>query len=556
MTLRRKSSFSGCPALARLPLRPRHLEEGRSSPSSSPKGRGMAATFAFESSSSPKTNRSGLSSPKAKDLGFFVSTGDGTQSATVTPTRHVSSISTCDSITKPQTASTATLERRSSKSSLPDARSERSADGDKSQKSVALMLAKCMQSSLKLPGMDSRGSPRNQPPSPEAGRSPLSAAGLVLSKGQTKARRDSEAQERPLLLPNEFKSRLLQRQGTSPPALGGTRRGFDSPTSTSASPLMSFHPEKQIRTMEEKEKIFDLYLWNEVLQEEGDGGKVVVCEPKPIHSDVPFRTYVMKMRSKKSLREASMEEQFRKSLFSLLNLPEHAGVLPLQEVLEDSQFYYIVMEQATGGSFFGGLLTEFEDGVMPPAEVRRLMRGILEAIGHVHEQGMIHRDLKPDNLVMRLCDDELSPTGKSRQVAIIDFDHADPDYKATAKTPRSCEYFCGTVYFSAPEAFLGYFSPASDLYSIGIILYLLMAGKMPFDNSVFQEEMSVLQQSPKSRGWTMNIYKRLKTEPIDWRCDPWPKQPLCCSFCQWLLAFEPGKRPSSAEEALQHEWFA
>ncbi|CAE7601638.1 CIPK3 [Symbiodinium natans] len=314
--------------------------------------------------------------------------------------------------------------------------------------------------------------------------------------------------------------------------------------------------DKDIRIMDEKEKIFDLYLWNEVLQEEGDGGKVVVCEPKPAHSDVPFRTYVMKMRSKKSLREATMEEQFRKSLFSLLNLPEHTGVLPLQEVLEDSQFYYIVMEQATGGSFFGGLLSEFEDGVMPPQEVRRLMRGILEAIGHVHERGIIHRDLKPDNLVMRLCDDVASPTGKSRQVAIIDFDHADPDYQASVKTPRACEYFCGTVYFSAPEAFLGYFSPASDLYSIGIILYLLMAGKMPFDSSLYQEEMSVLQQSPKSRAWTMNIYKRLKSKPIDWRCDPWPKQPLCCSFCQWLLAFEPGQRPGTTSKGSHKVEFA
>ncbi|CAE7629517.1 par-1 [Symbiodinium pilosum] len=503
---------------------------------------------------SPKTNRS-LHSVRTKDLGFFPSSGDGTQSATMT--RHVSSVSTCDSLTKvPSPVPSPALERKNSKSSLgglPDARPEKPADSDRKEKSVALMLAKCMQSSLKLPGTDS---PCKEPPSPDAGRSPLSAAsGLVLSpKPQTaKSRRDSETQ--PLLLPNEFKSRLLQRQGTSPPSLGSIRRGFDSPVSRSPTPMPSFHPEKDLRMMDEKEKIFDLYLWNEVLQEEGDGGKVVVCEPKPIHSDVPFRTYVMKMRSKKSLREASMEEQFRKSLFNLLNLPEHVGVLPLQEVLEDNQFYYIVMEQATGGSFFGGLLKEFEDGVMPPQEVRRLMRGILEAIGHVHEQGMIHRDLKPDNLVMRLCDDDMSPTGKSRQVAIIDFDHADPDYKASAKTPRSCEYFCGTVYFSAPEAFLGYFSPASDLYSIGIILYLLMAGKMPFDNALFQEEMSVLQQSPKSRGWTMNVYRRLKAEPIDWRCDPWPKQPLCCSFCQWLLAFEPGKRPSSAEEALQHEWF-
>mmetsp|Transcript_8103 Transcript_8103/g.18626 ORF Transcript_8103/g.18626 Transcript_8103/m.18626 type:complete len:512 (-) Transcript_8103:78-1613(-) len=509
------------------------------------------------SEGSPKTNRS-LGAGVTRDLAFFETLGDGTQSASVT--RHISSCSTTDSWSRSQASPM--LERKPSKAGFPDARPTTPSEGDKGQKSVALILAKCMQSSLTLPGVDSHG---NRPASPtsEAARSPLSAAsGLVLSVTKpAQGRRESDAGvERPLLLPNEFKSRLLQRQGTSPASLTGARRGMNSPMSRSPTPLPlqlpRFDPDREIRMMDEKEKIFDLYTWNKVLQEEGDGGKVVVCEPKPIHEDVPFRTYVMKMRSKKSLREAAMEEQFRKSLVSLLNLPEHAGVLPLQEVLEDNQFYYIVMEQATGGSFFGGLLKDYEDGVMPPGEVCRLMRGILEAIGHVHRQGLLHRDLKPDNLVMRLRDDDMSPTGKSRQVAIIDFDHADPDYKTTAKTTTSCEYFCGTVYFSAPEAFLGFFSPASDLYSIGIILYLLMAGRMPFDNAMFQEEMSVLQQSPKSKSWMKNIYKRLQTEQIDWRCDPWPSQPLCCSFCKWLLAFEPGKRPASADEALQHEWFA
>ncbi|CAE8624249.1 unnamed protein product, partial [Polarella glacialis] len=184
-------------------------------------------------------------------------------------------------------------------------------------------------------------------------------------------------------------------------------------------------PRKQIKQMDEEVKIFDIYSWKEVLQEEGDGGKVVVCQPKDSYLDVPRKTYVMKMRSKKSLQDQSMEEQFRLSQVKLLNLPEHAGVLPLQEVLEDDKFYYIVMEKATGGSFFAGLLSEFQDGIMPAEEIKRLMHGVLEAIGHVHKQGMLHRDIKPDNLVMRFCDDCMSPTGKSRRAAIIDFDHAD-----------------------------------------------------------------------------------------------------------------------------------
>eukprot|EP00434_Breviolum_minutum_P016134 symbB.v1.2.014218.t1/scaffold1036.1/size142803/5 len=128
---------------------------------------------------------------------------------------------------------------------------------------------------------------------------------------------------------------------------------------------------------------------------------------------------------------------------------------------------------AKGGSLFDGLLKQFEDGHMPPKEVRHLMKGILEAVGHIHQQGMLHRDIKPDNLVMRRDDvwgepgsPKVDGSGKGLRVAIIDFDHADPDYlsKCSKQSETPSDYFCGTVQFSAPEAFFGSFSPASDLH--------------------------------------------------------------------------------------------
>ncbi|CAK9040426.1 unnamed protein product [Durusdinium trenchii] len=502
-TMRRRSSCSGAAALARLPLRMRpHYDKEVLGGGESPAGRGSIST-----KSSPA---------KTRDISFFT---DGVQSETVggfARTRQ-NSCSTIDSASPKQNSATV-LERRPSRGSLLDSSTS------PTPKSVALLLASCMQSGLDGDLQEAR---------------PIYAAsGLVL-----KSPSRSVAAE---------KMRTI-RQRTSPAFFTASEPG--SPMSSSG--CFDFPVVKTFRELE-KEKIFDLYQWSEVLQEAGDGGKVVVCEPKPDYDSVPAETYVLKMRSKQSLREHKMEEQFRKSLMTLLNLAPHPGVLPLQEVLEDQQFYYIVMEKAKGGSLFKGLLKQFEDGHMPPTEVRRLIRGILEAIGYIHEHGMLHRDIKPDNLVMRDVQSDAMEGGALR-VAIIDFDHADPEYLSKPKPmdseQPSCDYFCGTVQFSAPEAFMGCFSPASDLYSIGIILYLIMAGKMPFDNSIFQEEMSVLQQSPKSRGWTMNLWKRLKSQAIDWSCDPWPQQPECASFCRWLLAFEPSKRPSSAAEALEHDWF-
>eukprot|EP00930_Biecheleria_cincta_P017555 TRINITY_DN13919_c1_g2_i1.p1 TRINITY_DN13919_c1_g2~~TRINITY_DN13919_c1_g2_i1.p1 ORF type:complete len:555 (-),score=71.53 TRINITY_DN13919_c1_g2_i1:281-1945(-) len=452
---------------------------------------------------------------------------------------------------------------------------ERNADVPES---AALRLARVMQTGF--PASSSRSSSRagsragsraQSPASPSASRSLQAASGLVLSRPGSRQMDRAAASdcaefyaaqqgiEQVCSVPDEFKSRLLLRRANSslaslsvdvlsPPRRGQRRRS--SYRGMKEEEIPKFHG-KEIRMLRDDEKIFDLYSWDKVLQEDGDGGKVVVCSPKD-YDVVPNGVYVLKFRSKKSLMESAMEESFRKSLLNLLNLPEHVGVLPLIEVLEDDHFYYTVMEQAND-SFFGGLLSEFNDGGMPPKEVRRLTRGIFEAVGHVHNQGMLHRDIKPDNLVMRSHDDEMSPTGKSRRVAIIDFDHADSDWRASARTSQD---FCGTMYFSAPETFRGFFSQSSDLYSVGIIMYLLMAGKMPYDTAMFDEANDVLDRSPKSKSWASKLYNRLKESEIDWECDPWPMQPACCDFCKWLLAFDPSQRPASAEQALEHVWFA
>jgi len=318
---------------------------------------------------------------------------------------------------------------------------------------------------------------------------------------------------------------------------------------------------KEITELEENQKIYDLYQWDEVLQETGDGGKVVVCQPKnePRSPGSPshLSKYVMKIRSKESLDQDCMGDQFRKSLLRMLNLPSHAGVLPIHEVLEDDKFYYVVMEKASGGSFFHTLLGEFADGVMPGSAVRRLTREILEALGHVHAQGILHRDIKPDNLVFMRSEDPASPTRKKvKRVSIIDFDHADPEFEpgsASTQTP-----WCGTVRFSAPETFQGTFSQGSDLYSVGVILYMLIAGKMPYEDSLFEAALDRRGSSPTGRrfNWRANVYQRMKEALIDWESEPWTNDPACREFCQGLLAWDPGSRPSSAEEALKHPWFA
>jgi len=335
----------------------------------------------------------------------------------------------------------------------------------------------------------------------------------------------------------------------------------------------------RIRQLEPGEKIFDLYRWSEVIQEEGCGGKVVICAPKvpgevspsspssPVsptsgkawrredtlgsgagnETNVLGGTHVMKIKSKEDLRKNSAEEQFRKAHLKMLNLPPHMGILPLHEVLEDQNFFYVVMERANGGSLLRNLVEEYSDGVMPEKAVKQLMREILSAIDHIHKQGLLHRDIKIDNLVVEVHDEPSSPGGKIKKVRLIDFDMADPDWIPNSPVKKQLDWV-GTVRNSAPETFGGHFSQSSDLYSVGTVLYLLMTGRQPYDDAIFDSCDSCQEFQDLLSG-------KLAKAHIDWNLSCWKQHPVCRDFCMWLLTFDPDQRPASAEEAAEHQWF-
>mmetsp|Transcript_88840 Transcript_88840/g.176651 ORF Transcript_88840/g.176651 Transcript_88840/m.176651 type:complete len:692 (-) Transcript_88840:121-2196(-) len=306
---------------------------------------------------------------------------------------------------------------------------------------------------------------------------------------------------------------------------------------------------KEVKTLEEGQKIYDLYSWHEVLQEVGNGGKVVVCRPK--QTEFPAdKEYVMKIRSRAELRENRLEEQFHRVQERLLCFPPHPGIVRLHEVLLDDAFYYVVMERAGNEPLFRSLVEDHGDGCMPAPSVRHLVGCILEAVRHVHKQGMLHRDIKPDNIVMRSANSSQAYASVTRKrPVLIDFDHADPAW--SPKSQQAGDVF-GTLRFNAPEALLGHFLPQSDLYSVGAILYLLMTGRFPYSEDVYRE-------GGAGDKWTLNcrmaVHTAMREASIDFQGPPWLDQPCCRDFCSRLLAFNAPDRPISAEHALCHDWF-
>ena len=326
-------------------------------------------------------------------------------------------------------------------------------------------------------------------------------------------------------------------------------RTWQNKQSLQSASLASCPTEKKTRWLE-KGQIFDLFYWEEILQEEGNGGKVVVCQPKGENMGMECQgfKYVMKIKSKAALRRDKHEEQFIRSQLRLLNLKAPPGVIQLREVCEDDNFYYVVMDRATGGPFFTSLLQEHRDGTMPAEAVCKVAKDILETLSCLHREGILHRDIKPDNMVMHSNRDAFGR--EEKKVTLIDFDHADADFSMGLSQTQHC---FGTARFNAPEAFLGFYSAATDLYSVGVVTYLLLTGSMPYPEEFFDFDEASPGSPAANRRWMQRVLDQMEAYHVDWS-HPSFMDSEAKDFCQSLLAFHFMDRTKTADQALRHPW--
>lgn len=201
---------------------------------------------------------------------------------------------------------------------------------------------------------------------------------------------------------------------------------------------------------------------------------------------------------------------------------DHPNIIKLFEVFEDTNYLYFVMEICTGGELFDRIIKR---GHFSERYAAVIMKQVFSAIAYCHSNEFMHRDLKPENLLF-------SDSSPNSLLKVIDWGFA-------AKCPKTHKFtsVVGTPYYVAPEVLYGSYSKLCDLWSAGVILYILLCGYPPFhgkDNVEILRKVKVGQYSLEHNSW-----KYVSDSAKD--------------LIKRLLMTDPNKR-ISAQDALNHPW--
>ncbi|PKI73275.1 hypothetical protein CRG98_006213 [Punica granatum] len=196
----------------------------------------------------------------------------------------------------------------------------------------------------------------------------------------------------------------------------------------------------------------------------------------------------IKILDKEKVLKHKMAEQIKREI-ETMKLIKHPYVVQLHEVMGSKTKIFIVLEFVTGGELFDKIVNH---GRMREDEVRRYFQQLIHAVDYCHSRGVYHRDLKPENLLLdaygNLKISDFGLSALSQQVREDGLLHTT----------------CGTPNYVAPEVLndRGYDGATADLWSCGVVLFVLLAGYLPFDDSNL-----------------MNLYKKISA--AEFTCPPW-----------------------------------
>ncbi|XP_059841803.1 serine/threonine-protein kinase MARK1 isoform X4 [Hypanus sabinus] len=221
-------------------------------------------------------------------------------------------------------------------------------------------------------------------------------------------------------------------------------------------------------------------------------------------------TSLQKFKLSKRLKKLFREVRIMKIL-------NHPNIVKLFEVIETEKTLYLIMEYASGGEVFDYLVAH---GRMKEKEARAKFRQIVSSVEYCHQKCIVHRDLKAENL---LLDADMN-------IKIADFGFSN-EFTIGSKL----DTFCGSPPYAAPELFQGkkYDGPEVDVWSLGVILYTLVSGSLPFDGQNLKE----LRERVLRGKYRIPFY--MSTD--------------CENLLKKLLVLNPAKR-GSLEQIMKDRW--
>ncbi|XP_051549424.1 serine/threonine-protein kinase MARK1-like isoform X1 [Myxocyprinus asiaticus] len=227
------------------------------------------------------------------------------------------------------------------------------------------------------------------------------------------------------------------------------------------------------------------------------------------------REVAVKIIDKTQLNPTSLQKLFRE--VRIMKVLNHPNIVKLFEVIETEKTLYLIMEYASGGEVFDYLVAH---GRMKEKEARAKFRQIVSAVQYCHQKRIVHRDLKAENL---LLDADMN-------IKIADFGFSN-EFTIGSKL----DTFCGSPPYAAPELFQGkkYDGPEVDVWSLGVILYTLVSGSLPFDGQNLKE----LRERVLRGKYRIPFY--MSTD--------------CENLLKKLLVLNPGKR-GSLEQIMKDRW--
>lgn len=218
-----------------------------------------------------------------------------------------------------------------------------------------------------------------------------------------------------------------------------------------------------LRTVRPVLGFYDMYETGKVIHN-GQTAKVYECTHLRTRAVFAVKVIERKQRSRKSVKKTMAETVLHE--VAVLDSLKHKNIIEVKEFFEDDDHFFLVMERMRGGDVFDRIL---EVKRYSEEDARALAKALLEATAFFHSQNVAHRDLKPQNLLLKSKDNPAD-------IMISDFGFA-----CRVRDQQSLTTRCGTPSYVAPEVLKNApYDQSVDMWSIGVIMYVLLCGYPPF----------------------------------------------------------------------------